>query len=97
MLGNIMQNWRVLLAGGVVVAIASGVGGFKIGHVFGFKSGYSDGKQAGLDAAAKDQLLAANKASKERLSNEKKFKDMPTDALDAYGIERGWVRVDQDR
>lgn len=97
MLGIIMQNWRALLAGGVVVAIASGVGGFKVGHVFGFKSGYSAGKQAGLDAAAAVQAVESIKSAKEKAKNEKKFQNMPVDSIDAYGAGRGWLRNDQDR
>ena len=92
MLGNIMQNWRVLLAGGVVVAIASGVGGFKIGHVFGFKSGYSAGIEAEKGNHAQAALKEADKAAKaleKDMSNAKKLDDNGVNsALSGLGILR---------
>lgn len=97
MLGNIMQNWRVLLASSVVVAIASGVCGFKVGHVFGFKSGYSAGIEAEKGNHAQAALKEADKSAKaleKEMSNAKKLSNDDVDAgLNALGI----MRNDSDR
>lgn len=38
-----------------------------------------------------------NKATIEKVENEKKFQSMDAAQLDAYGRSRGWMRSDDDR
>lgn len=88
-----IESWKYLLAGGVVVAIASGVGGYKIGHVFGFKSGHS----AGIEAQTPKAIEEANKSAKSLEKEMTNAKKLSNDDVDAGLNSLGIMRNDSDR
>lgn len=90
-------NWKSLLAGGVVVALASGVGGYKIGHSVGFKAGYSSGYESGENSNAKAQAKEAVKSAQNLEKEMTNAKKLSNDGVDAGLNSLGIMRNDSDR
>lgn len=92
-----MQDWRILLGFGAVLAISGGLVGYKVGIGVGFKDGYGSGYVSGENSNAKAQAKEAVKSAQnleKEMTNAKKLSNDDVDSgLSALGI----MRNDSDR